>query len=478
MSEFYIVYDKTNPKSIEKHAQKVVGKTFQYVLDQDNGYQEFDELHEDVPSIDYYVMDDEERKHYKGKLGQLIEEKYFHYSPNSDSGPDFSEAGVELKVTPYKVNKDGRQVAKERVSLTMIDYMEVINESFETSHLWNKCKLILFMWYRYNGKDESPFEQTIDYAQLFTPNEDDLKIIIDDFYKIKAKVEAGKAHELSEGDTMYLGAAPKASSVNVVRKQPKSDIPARPRAFTYKNSYMTYVLNNYFIPGKEKYEKVMPEGVQTSFEDYVVGQISKYRGWSVADLAGEFNLKTTAKNTHANIAFRILGVKNNRAEEFEKANIKVKTIRIQNDGRIKESMSFPAFKFKELIEEEWEDSTFGNYLRETRFLFVVYKFDGDGTLRLKGCQFWNMPYHDLEFEVRNVWERAVKVIKDGLVIKQKNGKNTSNLPKASENRVSHVRPHAKDSSDTDELPDGRFYPKQCFWLNRSYILGQLNEDLK
>ena len=36
-------------------------------------------------------------------------------------------------------------------------------------------------------------------------------------------------------------------------------------------------------------------------------------------------------------------------------------------------MSFPTFKFKELVEEEWEDSTFGNYLRETRFLFVVYR---------------------------------------------------------------------------------------------------------
>ena len=30
-----------------------------------------------------------------------------------------------------------------------------------------------------------------------------------------------------------------------------------------------------------------------------------------------------------------------------------------------------------MIEEEWEDSTFGNYLRETRFLFVVYKYDDD-----------------------------------------------------------------------------------------------------
>ena len=97
-----------------------------------------------------------------------MEEKYFHYQCNSDSDADFKEAGVELKVTPYKVNKDGKQVAKERVSLTMINYMDVVNETFYNSHLWKKCGLILFIWYQYNGKDASPFNQSIDYVQLFT----------------------------------------------------------------------------------------------------------------------------------------------------------------------------------------------------------------------------------------------------------------------------------------------------------------------
>lgn len=34
------------------------------------------------------------------------------------------------------------------------------------------------------------------------------------------------------------------------RKQPFSDELAKPRAFAFKNSYMTYVLNNYIIPEK------------------------------------------------------------------------------------------------------------------------------------------------------------------------------------------------------------------------------------
>ena len=176
------------------------------------------------------------------------------------------------------------------------------------------------------------------------------------------------------------------------------------------------------------------------------------------------------------LAYRILGIKGNKAEEFEKAGIVVKTIRIENNNKIKENMSFPTFKFKKLIEETWEDSTFCNYLANTKFFFIVYKYDENNVLRLKGCQFWNIPYNDLNGNVKDVWEETVRVLKEGLIIKEVNGRLTNNFPKASNNPISHVRPHAKDKNDTYELPDGSSYPKQCFWLNNSYILSQLNKD--
>ena len=145
-------------------------------------------------------------------------------------------------------------------------------------------------------------------------------------------------------------------------------------------------------------------------------KINAYRGYSVSALCEEFEIEfeKRPKNLEAMLAYRILGIKGNKAEEFEKANIVVKTIRVGKNNKIKESMSFPTFKFKELIEEEWEDSTFGNYLRETRFLFVVYKFDEKDELRLRGCQFWNIPYMDLEGNVKDVWEETKKVLIEGL----------------------------------------------------------------
>ena len=62
-----------------------------------------------------------------------------------------------------------------------------------------------------------------------------------------------------------------------------------------------------------------------------------------------------------------------------------------------------------------------------------------------------------------------------LQIIEKNGKRTNNLPNASDNRVCHVRPHGQNASDTYPLPDGKEYTKQCFWLNNSYILSQIDK---
>lgn len=472
--DYLIAYDESNPISIEKYAQRLIGKTFADVCNQDD----LDKSIVVHKTSDYETS--HENKKRKGGLGEIIEERFFHYQCNNDSRPDFYKAGVELKVTPYKVNKNGTLVAKERLIITMIDYFSVIEETFESSHMWNKAKLILLIYYLYQQEIQSRLDYRIGYAKLFSPPEADIKIIKNDFEIIVKKIKAGKAHELSEGDTMYLGAAPKAATSKDRRKQPFSNESAKPRAFAFKNSYMTYVLNNYIVPGKDTYEAIMQDGIECNFEDYVISKINSYKDYTVEALCSEFQIECDKKpkNLEAMLAYRILGIKGNHAEEFEKANIVVKTIRIGKNNKIKESMPFPTFKFKELIEEEWETSAFGTYLSETRFFFVVYKFDENDVLRLKGCQFWNIPYADLKNEVKKVWNKTKQVIIDGLKIEQRNGKNYNNFPNASENPVCHVRPHAQNAQDTYELPDGRQHTKQCFWLNNHYILSQLKGEFK
>lgn len=466
------LYDKTNPLSIEKYAQRLVGHTFNEVKEWN------------LPSVVREEDFSYGEKSRKGGLGNFIEEQFFCYKANSESEPDFPEAGVELKVSPYEKKKSGKLSAGERLVLTMISYDDPVEPNFFRSHLWSKCKLILLIYYLRDKSIKDNMNYRIDYAKLFSPLEQDLNIIEHDYKIITEKIAAGKANELSEADTMYLGACTKGSTAlksTVPQHYYAPDVPARRRAFCFKNSYMTYILNSYIVPGENTYEPIVKGDPIASFDDYVINRIQKYKGWSVEQLCKKFGIETgdrKPKNLEAMLAYRMLGIRSNNAEEFVKANIVVKTIRINNNGKIKENMSFPTFKFKELVEEDWDDSTFGTYLNETKFLFVVYQFDENGELILKGCQFWNIPQDDLEGDVRKVWEKAKAVIKNGLQIIEIGGRKTNNLPKASENNVCHVRPHARNSDDTYELPDGRHYPKQCFWLNNTYILSQLREDLK
>ena len=205
------------------------------------------------------------------------------------------------------------------------------------------------IYYLYQSEIANRLDYKIGYVKLFSPPEQDLKIIKHDFEVIVNKIKAGKAHELSEGDTLYLGAAPKAATSADRRKQPFNEELAKPRAFAFKNSYMTYVLNNYIIPGKNTYEPIV-KGAEDSFEDYVVNKIHDYCDFTVSELCEEFQIEIAKKpkNLEAMLAYRILGITGNHAEEFEKANIVVKTIRVGKNNKIKESMSFPTFKFKVL----------------------------------------------------------------------------------------------------------------------------------
>lgn len=336
-------YDETNPLSIEAYAQNLIGKTFADIIKEDSQNKFIHDSAED------YGVNHENKKR-KGGLGEIIEERFFHYKCNNDSKADFEQAGVELKVTPYKINKNKSLSAKERLIITMIDYVSVINEDFYTSHLWAKSNLILLIYYLYSNEIENRLDYTINYAKLFSPPKEDIEIIKNDFEVIINKIKAGKAHELSEGDTLYLGAATKAQNSSKLRKQPFSDILAKPRAFSFKTSYMTYILNNYIVANKNTYEPILKnindlEG--GTFEEYIISKINSYVGTSDKELCDLFERKyNNNKSQWIDLAYRMLGIKSNKAEEFAKANIIVKAIRIEENGTNKENISFPALNLK------------------------------------------------------------------------------------------------------------------------------------
>ena len=89
------------------------------------------------------------------------------------------------------------------------------------------------------------------------------------------------------------------------------------------------------------------------------------------NLAGEYNNNKAQWN---DLAFKILGTQDEHADEFEKANIVVKTIRIEENNNMRESMSFPPFKFLELIKGKFMMiQLFMIYFEETSIFFLYGK---------------------------------------------------------------------------------------------------------
>lgn len=165
--------------------------------------------------------------------------------------------------------------------------------------------------------------------------------------------------------------------------------------------------------------------------------------------------------------------------EFEAAGITMKTMRLKPNGTPQESMSFPAFKFDALIEENWFDSKLFNLLEGSRFLFVVFdrtSKNKNAPLVLKRAKFWTMPQADIAL-ARDSWIRTREIIRTGNIVQSvsKKGIRKTNFPGAKEFPIVHVRPHATTVNDTYPLPmpdclTGQTeYTKQSFWLSNHYL---------
>jgi DNA mismatch repair protein len=242
---------------------------------------------------------------------------------------------------------------------------------------------------------------------------------------------------------------------------------------------MTQILNKYIFGNAESPRIIKSADVlhAKTFEDYIIDKVKHYYGMTQNELKLRLGVDSNAKSLNEILLARMLDVKGRIActEEFQKAGIIPKTIRVQSNGKIKESMSFPTFDFIALSKEEtWEESELYNYLAPTKFMFVIFQERGAGAYVFDRVMFWNIPNDDLE-EVHRVWERTVQTIRRGVQLIQTPHGVSNDLPKQTESPVAHVRPHGKDASDKLPLPDGRMMTKQCFWLNNTYIAEQIKE---
>ncbi|MBR3518745.1 MAG: hypothetical protein IKN77_01325 [Paludibacteraceae bacterium] len=421
----------------------------------------------------------------KGGLGEMVEEIYFGYDKNNNPEADFSVAGVELKCTPLKKSKKGELLIKERLVCGMIDYVEEAGKDFEHSHFYEKCRLMLLLFYLHIAQAE-PLDLEFLFSVLWKLPEKDLLIIRNDYNIIHDKIIKGLAHTLTEGDTLYLSACRKGSKASDVTKQFNSDIPAPTRAFSLKTAYMRTILE---YVKKNKGNAIsnikLPKGKETvsveelrsfNFEEIIFSRFKPHIGKNEKQLENELDLdlSSNSKNKFFQIANAIAGNKKcgnvNHSEEFQKSGLMMKTIRVQANGKIKEAMSFENIDYQEIFDNDnWYDSRLYEIFTN-RFLFVVYREQtpNTGDYVLDKIFFWTMPQEDIKI-AESYWNDIRKNVLGNTI-------DSQYFWSASLGRLFHVRPKGRNSNDLADNPHGGKCKKFCYWFNNEYITSIVNND--
>ena len=421
----------------------------------------------------------------KGGLGEMVEEIYFGYNKNNNPDADFSVAGVELKCTPLKKSKKEELLIKERLVCGMIDYVEEASKDFEHSHFYEKCRLMLLLFYLHIAQ-VNQLDLEFLFSVLWKLPEKDLLIIKNDYEIIHNKIVQGLAHTLSEGDTMYLGACRKGSKKSKPTKQYNSKILAPKRAFSLKMAYMRTILeyvqqsgknaiSNFDIP-KEQEIVSFEELKQHSFDEIILNRFHPFIGKSEQQLAKELNLDLSngSKSKFFQIANAIASEGKssniNLSEEFRKAGMMMKTIRVQSNGRIKEAMSFENINYQEIYDNDiWYESRLYEIFT-SRFLFVTFKeqIQNTGDYILDKVFFWTMPPEDLRF-AELYWSNIRTNVLNNAI-------ESVNFWSAGLRQNFHVRPKGRNSDDLADNPNGGKCKKYCYWFNNDYIAKIVREN--
>lgn len=417
----------------------------------------------------------------KGNFGQALERHYFLYEPNSDSQPDFPEADLELKTTGLVPSEQGLR-AKERLKLNSINFDSLQHEVFDTSTLIEKNRRTLLVCYMY-VKGQPVVDRVVRLADIWDIPEDDLAQMETEFNLIREYVRSGRAHELSESLTNYLGACTTGQGKGRdFVPQPCSPIPAKRRAFSFKQPYVTRIIREFEererrtrdaevslvaapaeLEGPGGFERVVLE----RFEPFL--GLSEDEAWSRLDSSIP-RPSTANKNRRQWLNTAIIGVpRSKRIEEFDKAGVTMRSFPLRSAGRKpKEDFPFPAFDFNDLVRERWETSALRTRLLN-RFLTVFYRLEDAGTYVLVDAVFWGFPEELLDSQVRETWVRTIRRIRQG---------RWRELPKGSDTGLVFLRTHGRDSQDVAHLPNGVAVPKVSFWIHRNFMQDVFdNRDL-
>jgi len=471
MSNNYLVpvdelgYDPKDEASVIEYAKRLLGKSLNQALGTT------------------HTLNTLKHSQNKGAFGEILEELYFHIKKNSDPVPDIPECGIEIKTGRFKTGPKAGKSVDQRLKLGSIDYFNSFTSStlFDDA-LWIKTqKILLLMLVR--NQNNNRMDEICDYADKIIFPAEDIAQFARDWLTIKQYVTSGRADELSEGHTNYLAACTSGSGKGKLVDAPighdcakAANIQAKERAFCFKEGYLNVLLG--LRKKKQKLAKIVISK-NNSLEETVIAQLETFYNITCSRICADLRIDPSravlSKARYYLIAKMVTGrilaliadqpdvdIGLDDYEQFNKADIKIKTISLESDFNINEHMSFPAINWVKLHNESmWEESELYKQMTR-RYLFVVFQKHSSGDVLssvLMKAFFWTMTAHDLRL-MESLWNDTKRKVAND---------DYSHFISISDDRVGHVRPHDKKGLRNSPTPQGDLEKKMSFWINKSYI---------
>lgn len=406
----------------------------------------------------------------KGILGKIIETGFYGYSNNNRAEADFNDLGVELKVSGYVKNKNGTISAKERIKLNHINYFDVVKERFDFSKVLFKNKRILIIWYQYDSNKEVKDFIITDY-QLYDMS-GDMLIIKNDYNIIQEKIIGGLAHELSEGDTSYLGACTSGVNSSKLFNQPYSPKQAKDRSFSLKNSYITGILRSMFM----KFEFDVDNVEYKTIEEYVYAQVKKFMGKSQLDiyykLTGATYKSSIPKNISKMISDKVIGKDRelkSKNDLFLKTNYIIKNLPVNENNYPMERMSFNNLNLSD-FNDEWNNSKIKNYFEEVTIIVLCYEGNGhakNGFRILKDIRKIAFTDNDIE-----LFGRTFSMMKKTI---ENHDIDLLPYPKSFDGQILEIAPKGIKGDNAYKNLFIKDKTKVCFMLSKDFLFSKISK---
>ena len=398
----------------------------------------------------------------KADVGFAIE-NHFGLEGDSAAKPDFWQARIELKTVPLILGPRGYR-SNEKTYITAINYLDIAREDWGPSlHVRQKLNTLLVFVRILPGKDWRSFPVLGYVFRDFMKDPSFARLAKADWQRIKAKVKACQAHELSARDGWVLAPATKGADSGNLRSQPCGPR-AMKRSFALRQSMTKAVYTDTFGSHTRDLERILLPRGSPELEKLVSQRLSGYVGMTVGRAAKKLGYRASgsSRSYGADVVQLALGATSPRSRiaEFEEAGVTVRRPRVNPSGIPYEEVSFPAFRVADLKSEEWETSTVRPLVESMLFVPLEGKAR-DTPLRdcvIRQPSFWRPDDEELA-AMGQEWTELKRQLLRG----QLKGLRRDHI---------HMRPHGRNAKDTDSVR-GRTFTRKSYWLNRRVVASHL-----